>query len=48
MAGNCKKLVLTVKQKLKLNEKFESGESVTELAKVYGVGIRVPPRVAGG
>jgi hypothetical protein len=39
MAENHKKIVLTVKQKLKLIEKFENGELVTELAKDYGVGI---------
>jgi hypothetical protein len=33
------KIVLTVKEKLELLEKFENGESVTELAKDYGVGI---------
>jgi Zn-dependent peptidase ImmA (M78 family) len=31
--------VLTVKQKLELIEKCGNGESVTELAKYYGVGI---------
>jgi hypothetical protein len=36
MAENCKKIVLTVKKKLK---KFEIRDSVTELAKDYGVGI---------
>jgi hypothetical protein len=40
MAGNRKKNVLTVKQKLELNEKFENGESATELAKDYGVWIK--------
>jgi hypothetical protein len=40
MAENCKKIVLTVKQKLKLLEKFENGESATELAKDYGVDIK--------
>jgi hypothetical protein len=39
MAENCKKIVLTVKQKLELCEKFESREFVTELAKGHGVGI---------
>jgi hypothetical protein len=39
MAESHKKIVLTVNQKLKLLEKFEKGESVTELAKNYGVGI---------
>jgi hypothetical protein len=32
MAENLKKIVPTVKQWLKLNEKFENGESATELA----------------
>jgi hypothetical protein len=36
MAENCKKIALTVKHKLNLLEKFENGESVTELAKDYG------------
>jgi Mor family transcriptional regulator len=40
MAENGKKIVLTVKQKLQLLEKFENGESVTELAKDYGVEIK--------
>jgi hypothetical protein len=39
MAENCKEIVLTVKQKLILIEEFENGESATELAKDYGVGI---------
>jgi hypothetical protein len=39
MAGNCKKIILTVKQKLEFNEKFENREPATELAKDYGVGI---------
>jgi hypothetical protein len=40
MAENCKKFVLTVKKKkLELIEKFENGESATELAKDYGFGI---------
>jgi hypothetical protein len=30
------KIVLTVKQKLELLEKFGNGESVTEIAKDYG------------
>jgi hypothetical protein len=38
MAENCKKFVLTEKQKLELIEKFENGEMATELAKDYGVG----------
>jgi hypothetical protein len=32
-------MILIVKQKLKLLENFENGESVTELSKDYGVGI---------
>jgi hypothetical protein len=39
MAENCKKIVLTAKQKCELLEKFENGGSVTEFAKNYGVGI---------
>jgi hypothetical protein len=39
MAENYKKIVLTVKQKLELIEKIDNGESVTELAKDYAVGI---------
>jgi hypothetical protein len=39
MAENHKKIVLTVKQKLELIEKFENRESAIELAKDYGVGI---------
>jgi hypothetical protein len=39
MAQNCKKIVLTVRQKLEFLEKFGNGESVSELAKDYGVGI---------
>jgi hypothetical protein len=39
MAENHNKIVLTVKQKFKLLEKFENGESTTESAKGYGVGI---------
>jgi hypothetical protein len=37
MAEKLKKTVPTVKQKLKLIEKFENGESVTKLTKDYGV-----------
>jgi hypothetical protein len=37
MAQKHKKMVLTVKQQLALLEKFENGESATELAKDYGV-----------
>jgi hypothetical protein len=36
MAENHKKIVLTVKQKLELREKFENRELTTELAKDYG------------
>jgi hypothetical protein len=39
VAENCKKIVLTVKEKLQLLEKFENRESATELPKDYGVGI---------
>jgi hypothetical protein len=39
LAENHKKILLTVIQKLNLLEKFESGESATELAIDYGVGI---------
>jgi hypothetical protein len=39
MAQKCKQMLLTVKQKLKLIEKVENGESVTKLAKDYGIGI---------
>jgi hypothetical protein len=38
-AQNCKQIVLTLKQKLELIEKFENVESVTESAKDYGIGI---------
>jgi hypothetical protein len=38
MAEKCKKIVLTAKQKLKLIEKLENGESATKLAKDYGTG----------
>jgi hypothetical protein len=37
MAEKCKKTVLTVKQNLELIKKFESGKSVTKLAKDYGI-----------
>jgi hypothetical protein len=37
MAANHKKIVLTVKQKLKKLEKFENGQLVTEFSKDYGV-----------
>jgi non-homologous end joining protein Ku len=37
MAEKHKKIVLTVKQKLKLLETFENGEIVTKLAKNYEV-----------
>jgi hypothetical protein len=39
MAQKHKKMVLTVKQKLKLIQKVENGESVIKLAKDYGRGI---------
>jgi hypothetical protein len=39
MAENLKKIVLTVKQKLELLDKLENRELVTDLGKVYGVGI---------
>jgi hypothetical protein len=39
MAENHKKIVLTIKRKLELLKKFESGELTTELARDYGVGI---------
>jgi hypothetical protein len=35
MAENHKKTILTAKQKLELIEKFENGESATELAEDY-------------
>jgi hypothetical protein len=38
MTESHKKIVLTVKQKLKLTEKFENGELATKFAKDYGVG----------
>lgn len=37
MPENRKKIVMTVKQKLKLHEKYENGE-LTELSKDYEVG----------
>jgi DNA invertase Pin-like site-specific DNA recombinase len=40
MVEKHKKIVLTIKQKLKLIEKFENGESATKLAKDYGIGIQ--------
>jgi hypothetical protein len=40
IAENHKKIVLTVKQKFELIEKFENRELVTELAKDYRVGIQ--------
>jgi Mor family transcriptional regulator len=40
MAEKCSKIVLKVKQKLKLTEKFDNGESVTKLTKDYGLGIQ--------
>jgi hypothetical protein len=36
-----KRIVLAVKQMLKLNEKFENGESATKLSKDYGTGIQI-------
>jgi hypothetical protein len=39
MAGGYKKIVLVVKQKLRLNEKFENGDLATKLTKDYGVEI---------
>jgi hypothetical protein len=39
MAENCKKILLTVKQRLELIEEFHNRESAIELAKDYGVGI---------
>jgi hypothetical protein len=41
MAEKQKKIVLTVKQKLRVIEKFENGESVTKLSKDYGIGIQI-------
>jgi hypothetical protein len=41
MAEKQKKIVLTVKQKLKLIEKFESSELATKWAKDYGIGIHM-------
>jgi uncharacterized protein (DUF433 family) len=38
MVENHYKSVMTIKQKLKLLETLENGESVTELVKDYGVG----------
>jgi hypothetical protein len=38
MAENCNKMVLTVKQKQKLTEKFENRESVIKLVKDYKTG----------
>jgi hypothetical protein len=40
MAEKHKKIVLVVKQKLKLIEKFENGESAIKLAKDYGIQIQ--------
>jgi hypothetical protein len=37
MTGSHKEIFLTVKQQLELLENFENGESMTELAKDYGV-----------
>jgi hypothetical protein len=41
MAEKCKKIVLTVKQKLKLTKKFENRELVTKLARDYRIGIQI-------
>jgi hypothetical protein len=38
VAENCKKIILMVKQKLVLLEKFENRELAMELAKDYGLG----------
>jgi hypothetical protein len=40
MAEKHKNIVLMVKQKRRLIEKFENGESGTKLAKDYGIGIQ--------
>jgi hypothetical protein len=40
MAGNRKKIVLTVIEKLQLTENFENKELATEIAKEYRVGIK--------
>jgi hypothetical protein len=41
MAEKLKKIVLTVKKKLTLIEKFDSRKSATKLAKNYGIGIKI-------
>lgn len=40
MTTKRKKIVLTIKQKLELIERFEKGESTTELAQDYGIGVQ--------
>jgi hypothetical protein len=40
MAEKCKKIVLTIKLKLKLIEKFENRELATKLVKDDGIGIQ--------
>ena len=35
-----KKIVLTIKQKLTLIERFEKGESTSKLSEEYGIGIQ--------
>jgi hypothetical protein len=40
MAERHKRIVLAVKQMLKLSEKFGNGESSTKLSKDYGTGIQ--------
>jgi hypothetical protein len=41
MAEKHKKIVLTIKQKLQLIEKFENRESATKLVKDYEIGIQI-------
>jgi hypothetical protein len=41
MAEKCKKIVLTVKQKLELITKIENGQSATELVKEMGQGYKL-------
>jgi hypothetical protein len=40
MAEKCKKIVMTVKQKLELIEKFENMALATKVGKDYGIGIQ--------
>ena len=40
MAEKRKKVLLTLKQKLELLEKFENGEFVKKLANDYGIGVQ--------